>query len=99
MCESPPDPFLDQPSLFSDQPLSLDPTIADSSLMTQCKALLCHADLPHHSYGDYQALVSQAGSIYLQLLRDYLAYVPDQEVSDRTIAVGRLMIEIQELLR
>ena len=72
--------------------------MSDESLIEQCREFFRHADLPHHSYDDYREIVSKAGKIYLQLLSDYLAQVPDDEVGDRTIAVGKLMVEIQERL-
>lgn len=70
----------------------------NESLLEQSRALFHHAELPDLSYENYRAIVSQAGNVYLQLLRDYLANVPDEAVSDRAITIGNLMVEIQELL-
>jgi hypothetical protein len=72
--------------------------VSDESLIQQCRELFHHADLPHHTYEDYCKIVCQAGKIYLQLLGDYLAYVPDDEVAKRVETIGKLMVEIQKLL-
>ena len=70
----------------------------DASLVEQYKSLFRHAALPQHSYEEYQAIIAQTGNVYLQLLSDYLERIPDDAVGSRTIAVGQLMVEIQELL-
>lgn len=66
--------------------------------MEQYKTLFRHTALPHHSDEEYRAIVAQTGNVYLQLLSDYLNRIPDDAVGDRTLAVGKLMLEIQELL-
>lgn len=49
-------------------------------------------------YERYCDVVKQTGDLYLQLLADYLERVPNKEISTRAIAMGNLMVEVQELL-
>ena len=83
---------------MSNQPTAdHDQTEYDSFSDAQAE-LLHYANQSHYSYDEFCDLVSQTGNIYLHLLRAYLNQVPNPTIESYAIAIGHLMVALQENL-
>ncbi|MDX2244949.1 MAG: hypothetical protein NW224_30100 [Leptolyngbyaceae cyanobacterium bins.302] len=49
-------------------------------------------------YAGYCCVIQQVADLYLQLLYDYLERIPNARIADHAIAIGNLMVELQQML-